>query len=189
MDKISIGAKPLLYPMPTVLVGSNVKGKPNYMAVAWSGVVNMVPAMVSVAINHSRYTLKGIIENKTFSINIPSSKQMIETDYCGIVSGSKADKSAIFESFYGKLKTAPMIKNCPLNIECRVNRMIDLGSHELLVGEIVDIMVDVDCTHNGVPDIKKIDPIIFAFPQMDYFQVGKHIGKAFDSGKEYKKQG
>ncbi|MCD1295102.1 NADPH-flavin oxidoreductase [Methanocella sp. CWC-04] len=187
MDKISIGSKPLLYPLPAVLVGSNVNGKPNYMTVAWSSIVNMAPPMVSVSIGHSRHTLKGIEENNTFSVNIPSTKQIAETDYCGIVTGAGDDKSALFESFYGKLKTAPMIKDCPMNMECKVNRTIDLGSHVLVIGEIIDILVDLDCTHNGIPDITKIDPMIFSFPQNDYFQVGKHIGKAFAAGKSIKK--
>lgn len=185
MDKISIGAKPFMYPLPAVLVGANVDGKPNYMTVGWAGVVNMSPPMISVSIGHSRYTLKGIKENKTFSVNIPSSKQVVPVDYCGIVSGERTNKSAVFDSFYGKLKCTPMIKDAPLNIECRLDRCIDLGSHELVIGVIEDVLVDLDCTHNGVPDIRLIDPIIFAFPQMDYFKVGAHIGKAFMAGKEY----
>ena len=186
MDKISIGAKPFLYPMPTVLVGANVSGKPNYMTVGWAGVVNMTPPMISVSIGHGRYTLKGIHENNAFSVNIPSAVQVVPTDYCGIVSGETVDKSAVFESFYGQLKTAPMIKDCPMNIECKVNRFIDLGSHEMVLGDVIDVLVDLKCTHNGVPDMKLIDPLVFAYPQMDYYRLGNQAGKAFSSGKQFK---
>ena len=98
---------PYMSVMPTLLVGANVKGKANYMTAAWSTGACMAPPMVCVAINKTRYTAKGIEENKTFSLNIPSAKHVVETDHCGLVSGAHEDKSKVFKSFYGKLKTAP----------------------------------------------------------------------------------
>ena len=113
MDKIALGPMPFMSVMPTLLVGANVKGKANYMTAAWSTVACMSPPMVCVAINKARYTAKGIEENRTFSLNIPSVKQVVETDHCGLVSGAQEDKSAVFRSFYGKLKTAPMAATRP----------------------------------------------------------------------------
>jgi flavin reductase (DIM6/NTAB) family NADH-FMN oxidoreductase RutF len=186
MDKVTVGPMPYMSVMPTVLVGSNVKGKANYMTAAWATVACMAPPMVCVAINHARHTLTGIEENKTFSLNVPSAKHVIEADHCGLVSGAHADKSGVYTSFYGKLKTAPMAKECPVNIECKVFREVDCGSHVLCIGEIVEIHVDKSCTTDGKPDIAKIDPVVYA--QMEYFHVGKSAGKAFSVGKQYAKK-
>jgi flavin reductase (DIM6/NTAB) family NADH-FMN oxidoreductase RutF len=185
MDKISLGPRPFMIPMPAVLVGANVGGKPNYMAVAWTGVACMEPPMIAIAINKIRHTDKGILENKTFSVNIPAAANAVKLDYCGITSGSKVDKSAVFESFYGKLKTAPLIKDFPVNIECELRNTLELGSHNLHVGEIIDIHVAKDCMTGGVPDPSKIDPIVFA--GQNYCHIGEVVGKAFSIGKGYKK--
>ena len=120
MTKKSIGAKTFLYPMPTVLVGAQVEGIPNYLAVAYCGIAHHDPPMIAVSLGKNHYTNIGIKANGTFSVNIPSEDMVEVTDYCGIVSGKKEDKSPLFTSFYGKLKTAPMIEQCPINLECRV---------------------------------------------------------------------
>ena len=134
MDKVSFAFKPHMTVMPAVLVGANVGGKPNYMTVAWTGVACMDPPMISIAVNKMRHTEKGIIENGTFSVNIPSTKNVVEMDYCGITSGSRVDKDLIFETFYGKLGTAPLIGEFPVNIECELRHTLELGSHNLHVG-------------------------------------------------------
>jgi flavin reductase (DIM6/NTAB) family NADH-FMN oxidoreductase RutF len=186
MAKVTVGPMPYMSVMPTVLVGANVKGKPNYMTAAWATVACMAPPMVCVALNKTRYTVKGIEENKTFSLNVPSLKQVVETDHCGLVSGTQVDKSAVFRSTYGKLKTAPLAEECPVNIECRLFKSVDCGSHLLYIGNIIEIHVGKACVTDGKPDITKINPIIYA--QTSYFNVGKQIDKAFSAGKRYKKK-
>jgi len=186
MDKITLGAMPFMSVMPTLLVGANVRGKPNYMTAAWATVACMAPAMVCVAINKMRYTAKGIEENKTFSLNVPSAKQVVETDHCGLISGTQEDKSGVFRSFYGKLKTAPLAEECPINIECRLFKSVDCGSHLLYIGEVVEIHADKACVTGGKPDITKINPIVYA--ELTYFDVGKQVDKAFSAGKKYEKK-
>ena len=186
MDKITLGPMPYMSVMPTLLVGANVKGSPNYMTAAWATVACMAPPMVCVALNKTRYTVKGIEENKTFSLNVPSVKFVVETDHCGLVSGSQEDKSKIFTSFYGKLKTAPMAKECPVNIECRFFKSVDCGSHLLYIGEVAEIHADKSCVVDGKPDTSMTDPIVYA--QAAYWHVGKPAGKAFSVGKEYRKK-
>jgi flavin reductase (DIM6/NTAB) family NADH-FMN oxidoreductase RutF len=186
MEKITIGPMPYMSVMPTLLVGANVKGKANYMTAAWSTVASMAPPMVCVAINKARYTAKGIEENKTFSLNIPSAKQVVETDHCGLVSGSHEDKSKVFNSFYGKLKTAPLAEECPVNIECKLFKSVDCGSHLLYIGEIEEIHIDKSSVTDGKPDTAKVDPIVYA--QATYWQLGKQIDKAFSAGKKYQKK-
>ncbi len=185
MDKVTLGPKALMYPMPAVLVGANVGGKPNYMTAAWCSIACMAPPMAAVAINHARHTLKGIEENKTFSINVPPTRELVKTDYCGLTAGASADKSKVFENFYGKLKTAPMAKECSLSLECKVFDTMDCGSHVLVVGEIVEMYVDKAAVNGGVPDIKKVDPLIFSGGK--YYRVGDYVADAFSAGKAYKK--
>jgi flavin reductase (DIM6/NTAB) family NADH-FMN oxidoreductase RutF len=186
MDKITLGPMPYMSVMPTVLVGANVKGKANYMTAAWATVACMAPPMVCVALNRARYTLKGIEENKTFSLNIPSAKHVVETDHCGLVSGAQEDKSEVFTPFYGTLKTAPLAEECPVNIECRLFKSVDCGSHLLYIGEVVEIHADKSCVADGKPDIFKSDPIVYA--SATYWHIGKQAGRAFSAGKEYRKK-
>jgi flavin reductase (DIM6/NTAB) family NADH-FMN oxidoreductase RutF len=188
MDKVTLGPMPYMSVMPTLLVGANVKGKANYMTAAWATVACMAPPMVCVAINKARYTAKGIGENKTFSLNVPGAKHVVETDHCGLVSGANEDKATVFTSFYGKLKTAPMAVECPVSIECKLFKSVDCGSHELYIGEIVEIHADKSCLTDGKPDVTKMHPIVYA--QATYFDIGKQVEKAFSAGKKYqKKQG
>jgi len=108
-NKIDLGAKVASYPMPMSLIGANVKGKANFLAAAWFMAASISPPKVAVALNKEHYTNQGIKENKTFSVCIPSEDMVKATDYCGLVSGFKADKSGVFDVFYGMLKTAPII--------------------------------------------------------------------------------
>ena len=186
MDKVTLGSQPYMSVMPALLVGANVDGNPNYMTAAWATVACMNPPMVCVAINTMRHTAKGIEENGTFSLNVPSVHQVVETDHCGLVSGAKEDKSRVFRSFYGRLKTAPLAEECPVNIECRLFQSVDCGSHRLHVGEVVEIHADRACLTDGRPDIAKIMPIVYA--QTGYFGVGDHVGKAFSAGTAYRKK-
>ncbi|OPX63750.1 MAG: FMN reductase (NADH) RutF [Methanoregula sp. PtaU1.Bin006] len=186
MDKIALGPMPYMSVMPALLVGANVKGKPNYMTAAWATVACMAPPMVCVALNKARFTVKGIEENKTFSLNVPMANHVVETDHCGLVSGAQEDKSGIFTTVYGKLKTAPLAAECPVNIECRVFSSVDCGSHLLYVGEVAEIHADRSCIVDGRPDTGKCDPIVYA--QSAYWRVGKQIDKAFSAGKKYRKK-
>jgi len=175
--------------MPALLVGANIDGKPNFMTVAWASMANVEPPMMSVSIRHIRHTLKGIKQNMTFSANIPSTDMVVETDYCGIISGANADKTkdCQFNVFYGKLETAPLIEQCPLNLECRVEHILDLGSNSLVIGRIEETHVSDDCLTDGKPDANKIKPIAFVISSMLQYQaLGEVVGKAFSVGKELK---
>ena len=187
MAKILMGPQTWIYPMPALLVGAQVDGKPNFMTVAWGGIANSVPPMVSVAIRHQRYTLKGIRQNLTFSVNVPSSDMVKETDYCGSVSGSKANKAEVcrFGVFYGKLDSAPLIEQCPINLECKVMHILDLGSHCLIIGKIEETHISESCLTDGKPDVNKIKPFTFTTsPSRQYQALGEVIAKAGGAGRE-----
>ena len=144
--------------------------------------------MVSLASNKFHYSNAGIKENGTFSVNIPSEDMVKITDFVGLNSGQNLDKSTLFEHFYGKLKTAPMIKECPLNLECELVTTVDLkGQNELFIGQIVGAYAEEKYLTNGIPDITKIRPIIFSMHDNNYWRLGDHLGKAWNIGKGFVK--
>ena len=191
MKKITLGPQTLVYPMPAFLIGADVGERPNFMTAAWSGIAASTPPMITLALQHHRHTLKGIRENGVFSVNVPSVELVRETDYCGLVSGTtKADKvkDCNFTIFYGKLKKAPLIEQCPVNLECKVVHILTLGSHTLLIAQIEEVHVSEDCMTDGQPDRAKIDPLMYVTGADEaYFRIGERIGPAFRIGLEIRK--
>lgn len=187
MKKMKMGPQPMLWPHPTVLVGADVDGKPDFAAVAWTGVAASTPPAISIALQHPRYSLKGIRQNLTFSVNIPSRELVRETDYCGIISGAKTDKvkDCKFKVFYGKTAGAPLIEQCPINLECEVRHILNMGSHALVIGKVVETHVSEDCLTDGQPDMNKVKP--FTFVPGKYHAIGDAFADAFSVGKEIKK--
>ncbi len=191
MKKVTLGPQTLIYPMPAFLIGSLVDGKPNFMTAAWSGIVNSSPPMLSVSLQHHRYTLKGIRENGVFSVNVPSTDLVKETDYCGIVTGSREDKTAVckFDLFYGRLKLAPLIEQCPVNLECKAVHLLNLGSHTMVVGQIEEVHVSEACLTDGEADGTKIHPLIYTSgARKAYCSLGPELAQAFSVGMEIKKK-
>jgi flavin reductase (DIM6/NTAB) family NADH-FMN oxidoreductase RutF len=190
MSKREFGPQPWLFPNPVVLVGTIFNGKTNFATYAWCGITGGDPPTLAVGIRHQRHTLKGIFQNKTFSVNIPSVEMVKETDYCGLVSGAQVDKAGEcgFTVYFGGLKTAPLIERCPVNLECEVLHLLDLGLHTLVVGKIVQAHVSEDCLTDGQPDIMKIRPLVYSRgPTARYNAVGEVLGQAYNIGKELKK--
>ena len=185
-NKIDLGAKVASYPMPISLIGANVKGKANFLVAAWFMAAAISPPKVTVALNKAHYTNQGIKENKTFSVCIPSEDMVKATDYCGLVSGFKADKSGVFDVFYGKLKTAPMITACPVNLECSLDKVIDNGSHEIFVGDILSTYTEEKYLTAGVVDFKKAKPFMLSLNDRLYYALGEPKAKAWETGKNYK---
>jgi flavin reductase (DIM6/NTAB) family NADH-FMN oxidoreductase RutF len=187
MEKITLGSKPMIYPMPVTLVGADVAGKPNFMTIAFIGIVNMNPAMVAMGANPSHLTCKGIAENGTFSVNLPSAKMLEVTDYVGLYSGEKKDKSGLFKVFRGMTKTAPMIEECPLNLECTLIQKLSFGgTDDIYIGEIVQTFCGEEFMTSGKPDVEKMGTFVFTMNDNRYFSLGKAIGKAWSDGKKYK---
>jgi flavin reductase (DIM6/NTAB) family NADH-FMN oxidoreductase RutF len=176
------GPLPILGFYPTIMIGINVDGKPDFTTVAWTGVAASVPPHITIALQHHRYSLKGVRQHMSFSVNIPSAVQVKETDYCGLASGARVDKTADcgFSVFYGKLKNVPFIEQCPINHGCEVVQILNLGSHELIVGRIVESHVSEECMTNGMPDPAKVNPILFA--GLGYYRIGEYLGDAFRCG-------
>ncbi len=187
MAKKNLGSGHFLYPMPAVLVGANVGGKPNYMTAAFCGVVNLQPSTLCVSLNEAHYTVRGIRENKTFSVNVPSVSMARAVDYCGINSGHKVDKTQVFETFYGELGTAPMAGECPVCLECRLIHEVELSPDTAFFGEVVGAHAEEDCLVDGKPDMMKVAPLVYSVGDRSYYRMGERVGPAWQMGKDYKK--
>ncbi len=185
-NKVDLGPKVASYPMPMSLIGANIDGKANFLAAAWYTSLSYDPPRVAVALNKIHYTNQGIKTNNTFSLCIPSEDLLNATDYCGMVTGAKTDKSDVFAVFYGKLETAPMISECPVCFECKLEKVVDNSTHELFIGEIVSTFTEEKYLTNGVVDLKKIKPFMLSFQDQSYFGLGELQGKAWREGKNYK---
>ena len=184
--KMKLGPKNCLYPMPTTLIGALVNGKPNYITIAHVGIMDM--ESVSLGMNKRHYTNQGIKENGAFSVNIPSARLVKETDYCGLTSGKDEDKAALFKTFYGILKTAPMIEQCAINMECELIKTVDFPNHDIFIGRIVETYCDEKVQTDGIVDFGKVQPILFVMNDQSYWKIGGKIGKAWNIGKELAKQ-
>ena len=184
--KIKMGPHPLIYPIPIVLAGANVEGKPNYATLGDCGVMGLRPPLVYISLNESHHTTQGVLEQNAFSINIPSTDSIARVDYCGIVSGRKVDKSALFDAFYGELGV-PMIDECPVNLECRVVHEFTIEQRHIFVGKVIQTYVDQEYVieQKGKPDIAdmtRLDPIIYALDNR-YYCIGKAIGTGYQEGR------
>lgn len=180
----ALGPVNALYPMPTTLVGATVNGKPNFLAVAHVGILTHTHLSIGLAKIH--YSNAGIHENKTFSICIPPQALLKETDYCGIMTGKKTDKAALFDLFYGELKTAPMIRQCPVNMELKLHDVLDFPSHDVFVGELVQTHVDDAVMTEGKVDIAKLKPLLFDMASKKYWALGDAVGNCWRDGKALK---
>lgn len=186
MDQVKMGTRVTPCPMPVTLVGTKVEGRVNFMAVAWIARVNNKPPIWGAGIAKRHFTMKGIHENREFSINFPTAEMITETDYCGLGSGSKIDKSDVFDVFYGALEGAPMIAGCPLAIECRVHDVVDMPTNYLVLGEVVEAYSEERFLTDDRLDIKKANPVVLTMPDNRYWTVGEHVADAWDAGKYFR---
>jgi flavin reductase (DIM6/NTAB) family NADH-FMN oxidoreductase RutF len=178
----------VLYPTPTTIVGAIVEGKPNFNTIAHIGIVNHArPYLISLSMAKPHYTNAGIKANRAFSVNIPSEDLVVETDYVGIVSGKKKDKSGIFEVFYGHLEKAPMITECPINMACKLYDVYDTPTHDLFIGEIVETFADESVLKDGKVDLARVKPLLFDMSSIKYWSIGKPVAGCWNIGKQLKK--
>lgn len=186
INKVKTGWKLPLLPLPVCILGAHVNGKPNFNTIIWFNMLHDNPPLIGVAMSKKHYTNPGVKENRTFSINIPTSDMVVVTDYCGLHSGSKVDKSKEFELFYGDLRTAPMIKECSVNIECKLVNIKEFKNTELFIGEIIEIYSDEKYIKDNKPDVKKFDTFICLMPNGPYWKIGDYLAEAYEVGTSYK---
>jgi flavin reductase (DIM6/NTAB) family NADH-FMN oxidoreductase RutF len=188
MSKITIEKSAFCLPWTQTLLGTHVNGKANFMALDWLTRVNFQPAMLGICVGKGHASHAAIRETGEFSVNIPTVDMVAVTDYCGIVSAAKTDKSKLFEIFYGELKSAPMIADCPLTMECKLVQSVDLPTNTLFIGEIKNIYSEEKYLENGKPDVKKVRPFLLTMPDNRFWSVGEQVGHAWKDGVQYREK-
>lgn len=169
----------MLYPIPAVMVScGNIEDKPNIITVAWTGTICSNPAMVSVSIRKERYSYELIRASKEFVVNLVTKDLVKQADYCGVKSGREADKfkQTKLTPMKAQLVSAPLIAESPVNIECRVKDIIELGSHDMFLGEVVSVAVDKKLIDkNGKFHLNQSGLIVYSHGE--YYGLGELLGK------------
>jgi len=188
MAQVNMGRKLPPMALPICLVGANVKGKANFCTIAWFTIIDDAPPTFGVVMAKNRCTKDGIMENGTFSISIPSHKMAVAVDHCGITSGYGTDKSDVFDVFYGGLETAPLIRGCPVTMECKLVRTIVFEGVDMIVGEVAECYVEENVMERGKVSLEKFDPLLYGMGGGPYYHLGAKGEKAFSVGKKMKKR-
>lgn len=179
MGRINFKPGNMLYPVPAVLVSvANKAGEKNLFTVAWTGTVCSAPPMVSISVRKSRYSHAMISETGEFVINLTTKELAYATDYCGVRSGKEVDKwkemqlTPIASTAVG----APSIKESPVSIECKVTQVLELGTHDMFLAEVVAVTVDdAYMDETGKFHFMKSNPL--AYSHGEYFTLGESLGK------------
>ena len=169
----------MLYPVPAVMVSCQRENeKPNIITVAWAGTICTKPAMLSISVRPERYSYNIIKETKEFVVNLVTSDLAYATDYCGVKSGRDVDKfkEMNLHKSISKVVKAPGIEESPVNIECCVKEIKELGSHHMFIAEVVSVNIDdkyMDKT--GKFNLNKAG--LVSYSHGEYFELGKKLGK------------
>jgi flavin reductase (DIM6/NTAB) family NADH-FMN oxidoreductase RutF len=164
MRKVTVETSALLVPAPVVLLSSvGETGSPNVMGLSWAGVACGTPPMVSVAIRPERLSYRLIRETGEFTLNIPPASLVRAVDFCGMVSGQERDKfaEARLTPIAGLKVRAPLIRECPVNLECVVRHSLVLGSHVLFVAEVVALHADEEVVEEGTIIAGRVAPLVY----------------------------
>ncbi len=179
MAKQTWKAGNMVYPLPAVMVScADKEGNDNIITVAWTGTVCTNPAMAYISVRPERYSYKMIRESGEFVINLTTEELAYATDWCGVRSGRDYDKFKEMKLTKGKAETlsyAPIIEECPVNIECKVVEVKELGSHHMFLAEVKAVRVDEKhMNKNGKFELNKTG--LMAYSHGEYFTLGKSLG-------------
>ena len=169
----------MLYPIPAVMVSCGRPGEtPNIITVAWAGNICSSPAMLSISVRKERFSYDIIKDTGEFVVNLTSKKLTKATDWCGVRSGRDFDKFKEMSLTPQKSQkiSAPGIEESPVNIECKVKQVIDLGSHDLFIAEVLCVTVD----DKLLDDKNRLDlgkAKLVAYSHGEYFMLGEKLGK------------
>ena len=165
MSKVQWKGGTFIYPIPAVMVSCGTMEESNIITVAWTGILNTNPAMCYISVRPERYSHNIIKENGEFAINLTTRQLAYATDWCGVKSGRDVDKFKEMKltKERANIIKAPLIKECPVSVECKVKEIVPLGSHDMFVAEIVAIDADEKyIDKKGAFDISKCDLIAYA---------------------------
>ena len=177
MKKTTIHEKKLLdapstflNPVPVIMVSCCGKSqgydKPNIITIAWAGTVNSEPPMISISVRKTRHSHRQIIESQEFVVNLVSESLIEACDYCGVKSGREVDKFAVCHLSEGEndiLEMTPSILNSPVSLYCKVNQIVELGSHDMFLAEIIAVDVDKELFESsGKVNLNKANLVVYS---------------------------
>ena len=191
MAKQTWKAGNMLYPLPAVMVSvTDGKGQDDIITVAWTGTICTNPPMVYISVRPSRFSHHMLMETGEFVINLTTEKLTRATDYCGVRSGRDVDKfkETGLTREKAEFVKAPMIKESPVSIECRVTEVKKLGSHDMFLAEVLAVHADEEyMDENNRFDLNRARPMVYSHGE--YLETGKSLGTFGYSVKKKKKAG
>lgn len=189
MSKISWKPGNMVYPIPAVMVSCGIKPEDhNIITIAWTGTINSNPPMCYISVRKERYSYDIIKKDMEFVINLTTENLAYATDWCGVKSGKDFDKFKEMKLTKAKasLVNVPIIKESPVNIECKVKDIIPLGSHDMFIAEVVAVTVDERFLNKETDsfDLRQSNPI--AYLHGNYYKLGEKIGRFGNSVRKKK---
>ncbi len=189
MSKIQFKAGNMIYPLPAVMVTCGAtEEEHNIITIAWTGTICTNPPMCYISVRPERYSYDIIAKNKEFVINLTSKELANQTDWCGVRSGKKFDKFKKMNLTKGKamVVNAPIIEEAPVNVECKVKEIVKLGSHDMFIADVVNVMVDENLMDESGA-FKLGDAGLINYSHGHYYEQGLPIGKFGHSVQKKKK--
>jgi flavin reductase (DIM6/NTAB) family NADH-FMN oxidoreductase RutF len=195
--KRSLGATPLVYPMPVLVVGTyDAAGRPNVMTAAWGGIACSAPPCLAVSLRAATASHGNITARGAFTVGVPGRDQAAHADYFGMVSGRDTDKLAAtgLTPVPAEFVDAPFVAEFPLVLECALVQTHEIGLHTQFIGEIKDVKVDESCLDGaGNVDLERLEPVVLALDTRSrsaaeaggYFTLGPRVGSVFSSGRKF----
>lgn len=177
MSKIQWKPGTMVYPVPSVMVTCGSMEKPNILTVAWTGTVCTDPAMTFISIRKERYSYDLIKTSGYFTINLTTKSLVKATDFCGVRSGRDFDKfkECGLTPVKGFHSSVPMIEESPVNIECQVTQILELGTHDMFLAKVLGVTIDDQyLEESGKFRLDHAEPIAYAHGA--YYELGKQLG-------------
>ncbi|MDO5145717.1 MAG: flavin reductase family protein [Eubacteriales bacterium] len=190
MGKIDFKPGNMLYPLPAVLVSvRDADGNDNIITVAWTGTVCTNPPMLYISVRPERHSYKALKESGEFAVNLTTEAMARAVDFCGVRSGRDRDKfqETGLRKGEGVKINGPVIEDSPVNIECRVREVLELGSHHMFLADVVHVTVDEKyMDEKGTFHLERSHPIVYSHGT--YFDMGKALGTFGYSVRKKKKK-
>lgn len=187
--KTTFGPQKIMFPCPVALVVTGTMEKANIVTIAWVSLLTSSPPTLGISVGQKGYSGRQILKNGEFTVNIATVEIMKESDYCGLTSGARVDKFEItgLTKMPSRFIRSPIIKECPLNLECELTDSRIVGSTNHFTGKILETHIDTgklrDVKKYGSIDIAAFNPLIYIGGVREYRKVGEKAGDAYSIGK------
>lgn len=175
--KESLKPDTILAPIPAVMVSCGNMENSNIITIAWTGIINSIPPMAYISVRPSRYSYELIKKTGEFCINLPNENLIWEADYCGTKSGKDLDKFKEAKLTKEECKNikCPAIKECPINLECKLKEIKELGSHHMFIAEIVGVNCKQELIENGKIQLAKAN--LLTYLGQEYYVANRKVGE------------